>query len=451
MNETRLVNNEIQSFYSSNFYFMGQKAKKYYLNENDIWNKKRYALSQGQKIENKNVDNNIISHSIFRDLVDQKINYLLGNDWSTENEILNEIFNDDFRLNLEFATCDAITCGIGWMFVNPDNTFQYVDTLEVVPVWQDPQHNELIGVIKLWTEYDYEGTQKKEKYFAEYWSDEGVSKYQAENEQGSYILLENKKTPHLSNNENWLKVPFIPIKYNKNETSLLTMVKSLIDMMDKTASDTQDLLSDLTNKLGIISGAVSTDPAEFSTNKRLYRSVILPEGGTYQEVGTDPDITAAKTWIEHLRSQIFIFGRGFDPLQAIGANASGEARRNLYTNLDLDANQLESGIRKALKLCIWFINASPSNKYSVPEDVKIKFTRNMLVSISERIDDALKAQSLEGITTKTAVTLSGLTDDPIKEIEESKKEQEEKQKEMNFDMLGTDPTEQNFDKQAPKT
>ena len=195
--------------------------------------------------------------------------------------------------------------------------------------------------------------------------------------------------------------------------------------MDKTASDTQDLLCDLSNKITVVTGATGTDVEEFSFNKKLYRLALLPEGANYTEVGTEPDITAAKTWIEHLRNQIYIAGRGYDPLQAIGANASGEARRNLYTSLDLDANQLEAGIIEGLRRCIKFLNMSPTTKgASIPEDTKIKFNRNIMVNQSEQIQNAKDAQAIEGISKETVVGMTGLVDNVQEEIRKAEAEKE---------------------------
>lgn len=429
MDDKELVNYEIKQYLQSELFNIRCKSKQYYKNNNDITQKKRYTIIDGVREIATNVENNIISHPIYRDLVDQKINYLLGNDWNVDNDELAELFDDNFRVMIERVSSDAIMYGVGWFFALPDGTFRYVDGLGVIPVWLDINHTKLNKVIKMYSQLEYRGKEKKEIEYAELWTVNGVKTYEKDGDEYKEITNkshmikvdeENKEIPL-----NWKDVPFIYIKYNQDELPLLTLVKSLIDKMDKTASDTQDLLSDLTNKVGVISGATGTDPKEFNHNKKLYRLAILPQGANYTEVGTDPDITAAKTWIEHLRSQIYIAGRGYDPLQAIGANASGEARRNLYTSLDLDVNQLESGVLEALKRCIKFINASPGTTTTIPDNVKIKFTRNIMVNKAEQVDIALKAQQLEGASKELALSVSGLTDNPKEEIKKAEREQED--------------------------
>lgn len=432
-----LVNIEIKNYLQSEVYKNCIDAKNYYQNKNDIINnKKRYYVENGVRREINTLANNIIANPIFRELVDQKINYLLSNDWDINNEDLSILFDDSFRIDLNRAGYDAVKYGLGWLFANPDYKFKYVDGFKIIPIWEDSTHTNLLKLIRMYKKLEYINGKKQEVEYAELWTTEGVFTFKKENGKEEYEQIDEKIIGHIKkiekdsitgeekeSYENWKQIPFIYIKYNQDELPLISLVKSLIDSMDKTASDTQDLLSDLTNKITVVSGATGTDPEEISTNKRLYRTIVLPDDANYNEVGTDPDITAAKTWLEYLRSQIYIAGRGYDPLQAIGANASGEARRNLYTNLDLDVNQLEIGVLEALKRCIWFINNAPKSKYSIPEDVKIKFTRNMLVNQGEQIRNARDAQGIKGLSVETIVGMTGLVENVQEEIKKAKDEE----------------------------
>lgn len=431
LDDENLVNAEIKEYLNSEKFEMSFKAKEYYKNRNDIIYKQRYIIINGEKVVAENVENNIIAHPIFRDLVDQKINYLLGNDWNVENEQLAEFFNDDFRVVVEKSTADAVMCGIGWFFPVHDGTFLYVDALGVIPIWKDISHTKLDKLIRMYNKTEYIDNTKKEIKYAELWSLDGVKTFRNDgthykfHSSQSHLVDEAKEEGDPEKYKNWTEIPFIYIKYNQDELSLLSLVKPLIDKMDKTASDTQDLLSDLSNKTTVVTGATGTDIEEFANNKKLYRLAFLPEGANYTEVGTEPDITSAKTWIEHLRNQIYIAGRGYDPLQAIGANASGEARRNLYTSLDLDANQLEAGIIEGLRRCIKFLNMSPTAKSDlIPEDTKIKFNRNIMVNQSEQIQNAKEAQAIEGISKETIVGMTGLVDNVQEEIKKAEAEKE---------------------------
>lgn len=428
MDDIELVNYEINEYLKSDLFQIRCKSKQYYKNNNDINQKQRFTIINGIKQINTQVENNKISHPIFRELTDQKINYLLRNDWNVENEELSELFDDKFRVMLERVAIDSILYGIGWFFVLPDGNCKYIDGMGIIPIWEDITHTKINKIIKMYSKLEYINNEKKEIKYAELWTDEGVKTFRAE---------PNEKYKEFSNNshmiteengnmifKNWTDVPFIYVKYNQDELPLLVLVKQLIDNMDKTASYTQDLLSDLTNKVGIITGARDTDPVEFHNNKKLYRLAILPSDADYKEVGTDPDITSSKTWIDHLRSEIYMAGRGYDPKQAIGANASGEARRNLYTSLDLDVNQLEAGILEGLRRYIEFVNGSPLLNKKIPQNVKIQFTRNMMVNKLEQVDIALKAQQLEGASKELALSVSGLTENPKEEIKRAEEEQE---------------------------
>lgn len=415
---------EIKEFRESKQFAIMRKSKQYYLNNNDIIRKHRYNIVNGQKEINTNATNSIVPHPYLRDLIDQKTQYLLGNDWSIEDQELAKVLDDDFRALLQRTARDSILCGIGWMFPYPEEQslkFKRIDPLEVIPIWEDNDHTKLNAVIHYYQVELYEAYTKKIIEYAEYWDISGMKRYRKD---GNTLKLEEEST-HFTDGKlgyNWNVVPFIPLKYNDDELCLLQLVKGMIDQYDISISETSDMLSDTTDKIKVLKGAQGTEVAEFSHNIKNHRAVAVPVDGDITEIGSSPDVTAAIAHQEQLRKNIYEFGRGVDVSQNVGANSSGEARRFLYAKLDLDCNQLESGVLGCLRQVIWFYNNSPINSMQIDPNVKINFSRNMMVNTAEIVDIAAKTQGISGVSQETIVGLLPFVENPKEEIKKANKE-----------------------------
>lgn len=72
------------------------KAQDYYMNDNDIKDRKRYYIDRkGVKQEIKNLSNSKLSHPFMRKLTNQKVNYLLSKELSIQCD--NEVFSLPIR------------------------------------------------------------------------------------------------------------------------------------------------------------------------------------------------------------------------------------------------------------------------------------------------------------------------------------------------------------------
>jgi Phage portal protein, SPP1 Gp6-like. len=345
MSIEKIIKTIIEEFEASPQYKMMQKAYNYYRNRNDICDKKRYNIINGIKVENNNLANSLISHPFLRDLVDQKIQYLLSNDWSIDDENYADYMNDHNRKIIQRIGTDSVNYGIGWLFVYPENNELKLDRmnpLNIIPVWGDNAHTKLEAVINRYVQIEYTLQQKKTITYAEWWDEDGVKVYRLNN--GSFEPIEEKT--HITDNNNrsynWLKLPFIPLKYNDDELPLLQLIKPLIDEYDRISSDTADSMQDSIDKIKVFTGANGTDISELANNLRNYKICSLPENSDMKEIGTITDVSSSISHQDQLRRDIYDFGRGVDTNSNVGANASAAARQYLYAKLDLDCNQLES-------------------------------------------------------------------------------------------------------------
>lgn len=432
---------EVGLFRHSPFLRTADLAHRYYRNDGDIGGKKRTYMFHGQPVEHKHVSNVKMHHNYFRDLVDQKVQYLLSNDWSVEDEAAAEVFDDDFRLMLQRTAKDAVQAGIGWIFVYPESDevdgkdkikFKRIEPVTVIPLWADNDHTKLDVVINLYTKVEYTAMEKELVEFAQWWDKDGVKTYLKEN--ATFTLIE--ETPHFSTTSvtmgeegettsnsgyNWARLPFVPVKYNSDELSLLVNLKSFIDEADRDLSQRSDILADSLRKLKVVTGAAGTDISDFSRNVRNFEMAILPDGGDVKEVGSSVDVEASIQHQGELRSKIYDFGRGVDTLADVGANASGESKKYIYSKLDLDCNDLEAGVLVALRQLMWFLNNGPV-AYNVDEKTRIKFKRNTITNESTMIADAQALQGIEGVTTRTVLSVLPMVEDVDAELAAAEEE-----------------------------
>ena len=97
-------------------------GERYYLGEHDILYRKRTVIGEnGELQEVDNLPNNRIVDNQYAKLVDQKVNYLLGQPltFDTDNkkyqEELKKIFNKRFHRTLKNLGEDVLNGGIGWL------------------------------------------------------------------------------------------------------------------------------------------------------------------------------------------------------------------------------------------------------------------------------------------------------------------------------------------------
>src|SRR5690554_5153957 len=114
---------EINKFKNSTKRKLMITGEKYYQNEHDILNRKRTIIGKdGLLQEVTNLPNNRIIDNQYAKIVDQKVNYLLGQPltFDTENEkyseLLQKIFNKRFHRTFKNLGQDVLNHGIAWLY-----------------------------------------------------------------------------------------------------------------------------------------------------------------------------------------------------------------------------------------------------------------------------------------------------------------------------------------------
>lgn len=448
MSEPAIIKNEIQGWLSSELRKSMLLGARYYRNKPDILDRKRMVIGEGGvHVEDKNLANNKITHGFLRKLTDQKAGYLLSKPMSikTKNKtyhgLLGEVFNKAFARTLKNLGKESVTKGKSWLHPYYDENGAFssmkIPSEECIPLWRDAAHTILDAMIRTYEVETYVADKKKVIKKVEYWDSKGVRHY-LNNDGVINLDPDNPETAHFTVGDdpfNWVRVPFICFKYNEEEQPLIELVKSLIDDYDNKKSDNSNNLEDLPNSIFVIENFDGTDLGEFRRNVSQFRAIKTRTGpngggGKVNTLNLEIDTEAFKTHMEMTRKNIYEFGRGVDMQSEKFNGATGVALKQLYNDLDMDANDMETEFQAALEQFLWFVNQhlelTGKGKFET-EKVDIVFNRDILMSESEVITDARNSVGL--ISNKTIVSNHPWVTDASEEEAQIKREKEEAFKE----------------------
>lgn len=436
----------IKEYKDSEVYKTMEIGKNYFFNKNDIIHRERFYIDRkGEPVKTELLSNNKLAHPFMRKLVNQKVNYLLSKDFTIRGdekyvELLNEYFNDRFRLTLVNTGKESIRCGVAWMqvYYNKEGElkFKHIPSSEIIPFWHDSEHTELDAIIRIYEqeEYQVDKIEKRIYEMIEYYTPEGVWKYKRLKTGGNMISLsplagEGHFTVIKDDEEKqatWNKVPFVAFKYNMEEVSLINWVKPLIDDYDKQTSDNSNNLADVPNSIKIVEGYEDNDKEEFSKNLNIFRTVFVGEGGDVRSLNTDLDLQGTDIHLNRLRKDIFEFGGGVDTVEKDLRDVAGVALRFQYADLDMDCSEMAQQFRYSMRQLQWFINQDLEAKGQKINDKDSDFIFNTDVIINETETINNLAVTKDSISQRTLLENHPWVKDveqEIRDIESDKKKE----------------------------
>lgn len=424
-------------------------GEKYYAGKHDILSRKRTVIGEkGELEEVKNLPNNRIVDNQYKKMVDQKNNYLLGQPFSIqcENEQytkhLKMVFNKKFQRLLKALGEDSLNCGIAWLFIHYNEhgeiTFKRLKPFEVIPLWKDAEHTVLEGFIRIYEVIAYEGKQTKVIQKVEVYDDKGITFFEL-TDGGSLKPVE----PFVQNyftitsedgtetGYNWTKIPLIPWKYNNKEIPLIKMVKNLQDGLNLILSNFQNNMEeDVRNTILILKNYDGQNLGEFRKNLAAVgavkvRTVDGADGGV-DKLTIEVNSENYKAIIEIFKKAIIENAMGYDAKDdRLAGNPNQMNIQSMYSDIDLDANNMETEFQASFEELLWFINCHFANMGMgdfEDEEVEIIFNRDILISEGEVIENVTKSTDL---SLETRLAQHPWVDDVQAEIERIKKEREE--------------------------
>ena len=424
-------------------------GENYYSGKHDILSRKRTVIGEkGELEEVTNLPNNRVVDNQYKKMVDQKNNYLLGQPFTIQCEnkqyvkLLKQIFNKKFRKLLKAVGEDSLNCGLGWLFVyyneHGEITFKKLKPYEVIPGWKDAEHTILDYAIRIYEVIVYEGKQEKVVQKVEVYDENGINYFEL-SDGGSLEPVE----PYFQNyftitdedgvetGYNWVKIPLIPFKYNTKEIPLIKMVKTLQDGLNIIESNFQNAMEeDTRNTILVLMNYDGQNLGEFRRNLAQYGAVkvrtVDGAGGDLKSLQVEVNSENYKAILEIFKKAIIENAMGYDAKDdRLNGNPNQMNIQSMYSDIDLDANGMETEFQASFEELLWFINCHFANMGMGDfegEEVDIIFNRDMLISESDIIDNINKSTDL---SLETRLAQHPWIDDVQAELDRIKKEKEE--------------------------
>lgn len=421
-------------------------GEKYYVGTHDILDRKREVLGEdGNLIEVENLPNNKIVDNQYAKMVDQKVNYLLGKPLTVKAEDedyskkLNEVFNKAFYRKLKNISEDSLNGGIGWLYPYYNDqgelSFKRFKPYEILPFWKDAEHTQLEAAVRPYEVEVYEGRNLKTIEKVEIYTLDGIRRYKYKNN-ALIADPENPKSDYMqlldedgkAKGYNWERIPLIAFKYNNKETPLIIRVKALQDGINNMLSDFENnMQEDARNTILVLKNYDGTNLGEFRRNLATYGVVkvrtIDGADGAVETLKVEVNADNYKAILELLKKALIENARGYDAKDdRLAGNPNQMNIQSMYSDIDLDANGMETEFQAALEELMWFVNTYLSNtgKTQSEADIEFIFNRDVLINESEAIANCSSSSGV--ISDETIIANHPWVTDADEELKRKKAE-----------------------------
>lgn len=444
----KLLENEINKFKGSEKRQWMLTGELYYEGEQDILKRKRMVIGKGGRLEvNDNLPNNKRLDNQYAKLVDQKVNYQLGKPITLESEnkqylkALESIFNRRFHRTLKQVGQDALNTGIGWLFPHYDEQGNFVlkrfEPHEIIPFWKDSERTEVDFAIRVYSTTVYEGEKEVVIEKAEVYSANGVEYYEwfngrlvpeVMNESRAYITVYDGEEKL---EVNWQRVPLIPFKFNSKEIPLIKRVKSLQDGINIILSDFENnMQEDARNTILVLHNYDGQDLGEFRRNLSQYGAVKVRSAdgskGGVETLTVTVNADNYKAILALFKKALIENGRGYDAKDERMSNNPNQMNiQSMYSDIELDANGIETEFQASFEQLLWFVNQHLANTGQGDfegEKLDITFNRDILINEKEVVEVLEKSPYLSN---ETKIAQHPYVKDVELEKKRLKKEQQE--------------------------
>lgn len=286
---------------------------------------------------------------------------------------------------------------------------------------------------KSYSVFTYEGTQPKIIWKVEHYTTGGIRRYIYTDSKKLIPDVEQTDADYLTVNGepfNWDRVPLIAFKYNNREIPLINRVKCLQDALNELLSNYSDnMAEDIRSTILILEGYEGEDLSEFRRNLIAYGVIKVgteDRKGDVRTLSIEVNADNYDLIIKLLKKAIIENGHGFDAKDDRMSNNPNQINiRSIYSDIDLDANNMEMEFQASLEQLMWFVNTFLRISGTNPDKNKVEFifNRDTPVNESEVIQNCKNSVGI--ISKETIVANHPWTKDTAEELARLEKENTE--------------------------
>lgn len=401
-----------------------------------------------------------IPSGFYSDIVCQTANYVVGKPVTITGLKDNTTIDiNDFITNLAI---ESRKLGIGWLYLYLNEgklKTRIINSYEVIPIWDTNFQEDLIQLIRYYKVEVIDNTGASIRTRVECWDDEKVI-YYLEDEKGvldldliftdSYIQYHINNSTYLLDTaiekvgEGWGKIPFIPLKSNKNlKSELTTSLKACIDGYDNVISGFMDDLSAIQDALLLIKDRSAEEYDELMYKIKKYKCLKVDDTGDAKYLISELPFNARKDIETTLENNIYKFARAvnMDELTRGGGQITTAFIESLFFKLNQKGNEFIKQINEFLYELFEFINIYRTKMGLPLENIEeLTFTYNLSIPSNEN-ETITTVNSCKGIiSNKTLLSKHPLINDVEEEL---KLIAEEEEQFLNSEVMNNDISKPN--------
>lgn len=413
--------------------FLSTKAKKYrmleayYRNKNKILDR---TMESGKP-------NNKLAHSFCRYITNMATSYFVGKpvqyigSADAYLDALQKVWRKNYidSLNFELAK-EASKKGISFeiMFIDENGSLeeQMLNAEEVIPIYSPVLGEFLECAVRLWEDYDIDGTLKRQT--AEVITKKDIITYEREAIGGTF-RWKDVRTHYFSD------VPVIVIWNNEEQMGDYEPVIPSVDAYDKAMSDTANDAEYFADAYLCIVGAGGgledatendEDSERAAYTLRKNRLLLLDEQGQAQWLTKNTNDVAQENYKSRLRNDIFFLSQ-VPALsdESFAGNLTGVAIKYKLIGLEeltiMKENRFEAALRKRDKLVTEYLNLTMNQEWDSAE-ISHKFERNFIENEGDLIEQAGKMEGMVSKRTQLKRLPSSVVTDIDEELEQIQQE-----------------------------
>lgn len=185
------------------------------------------------------------------------------------------------------------------------------------------------------------------------------------------------------------------------------------------------MLRDVANCIFVLRNYGGENLEQFLKELRQSLAIQVETDGGVETIAPQLDMTAVGALLDRHRRDLYDLARSVDTQDPDLGNASGQALKFRYADLDMDCNDLEAEFRAMFGrmkpfLDAWFRFKGLGSFES--EDFTVTFNRDIIVNETEAIQNVRNSVGL--ISEKTLVQNHPWVEDAEREIEQLRKDEE---------------------------
>ena len=431
----------VESFLGGERMRAADTCRKYYATDNpDIAGRAKCYASideHGNAFAKSNpfASNEKVASSFFRDITDQKTQYLLGegadvNALDDADEAhaaiaaVYDVMGEQLKRNGQEVLTDALVYGGGYTYMQVIAgriKLAHVPYCEVCPICDDWDNIEAVARI-----YRRRGAQLCEIHtpakvyeFAKADNERGGKWVQTgERWQIQTVTVYGDGSMISSGGKAWPVLPWFEMRHNNDHTSSLTnAAKTMIRVYDITVSDFANNLVDVQDVFITLKKDGYGSGLDYGEQLDLLRKFKVTEG---EATPTTVDIpfAARQVLLDMLKGDIYAALRGVDVGRISGGNLTNTAIRALYSDIDLWADQAEWWVKDWV--CAIMDAVAAYMGVALPL-YRVTLKRNAIFDQVAQMDAVARQKGV--ISDKTLFEAHPLVDDAQAELERIEAEQ----------------------------